>query len=410
VKIKTALIYLLAHSLTLSLICLGPQSAEAQRKKRRPWGEPVYQELTFPDDELLFGPEFTFWTNGQGNIIARDYVSSKMYHHLILNQPKPAKFKALSNFNFLSPEGWEFKVSTDPGVIEVTTKPMTVQHFEKFATNMQDAIFVTHYNAGYFPALYGGGGHLNIGLDYFKNKNLLLRNFIVDYMNHPELSMGIMNYDTCNAISFALLPDLAIKNFLTALDSELLGRPHFNVRSLSFALMGALKSPPDPFTVYWNKIDRHIGLVREKSFAINFSNLLSSLIDAPKITKESRLEIRAVRAQASMDVWVRQIRLIRNRIKYLETLDRPIAYNPRVLIDKPLLYVTKDQVENPMIEPELAMRAFYDYVTESGEKWQDHRDYMWPQWVWNGERDKFESSIWFKNREAERGCSQLLAS
>jgi hypothetical protein len=55
---------------------------------------------------------------------------------------------------------------------------------------------------------------------------------------------------------------------------------------------------------------------------------------------------------------------------------------------------------NPPVKAQTAMKAFYRFVTESSERWQEHRDYLWPAWESTGELRRFESSTWFLNREA----------
>jgi hypothetical protein len=64
----------------------------------------------------------------------------------------------------------------------------------------------------------------------------------------------------------------------------------------------------------------------------------------------------------------------------------------------------------PPIDPQWALRTFYEYVTESGLEWKDHTDYLWPKWITDHEVELFESTRWFKDREAKRNCESLLDS
>ena len=220
-------------------------------------------------------------------------------------------------------------------------------------------------------------------------------------MNHPELSMGALSYDSNNAISFSLLSPKIIQEIITALDVYLLDTTRVDsikIKELADYLMTTLREGHDPFIDFWEAAPTNN---RFKQYAMSFVNL--HLLEA------GRIEIRAVRPQASMDVWVRQIQLMRGRIKYLETLTTPIKYNPVIYIRRPSTAVSKEQALNPMINAQEALRAFYNYVRESGEIWQDHRDYIWPQWIESGERDKFEHSTWFKKHERQRSCNQLMS-
>ena len=139
---------------------------------------------------LTFGAEFTFYSDE--GVTGWWDVKNRMLMHLRDGQPEGSKFDfGLTEFGavkLISPNGWWFSIDEDQGqVAEVPTVPATVDYFRQYQSDMQDAIFASAANVGFFPALYLGGGHINIGVRELLADPLLLRNFIVDLLNHNEL-------------------------------------------------------------------------------------------------------------------------------------------------------------------------------------------------------------------------------
>lgn len=268
--------------------------------------------------------------------------------------------------------------------------PGTVEHFRHFKNDMQDAIFDSAAIEDIIPALWRGGGHINISKTAFDSR-MLLRNFIVDMINHNELFLGIFGYDTFNALSFQLISPKAQRAALAVIKQFDRGQITDPDKFL-WNLQRAMQFEMDPFLRRWGSQLSERG----KYFAFNLLRYSD---------EKGRIEIRAVRPQASMDVWIRQIDLFAHRLAYLDQFKRPIPIRPIVPI-KPLSFAVEEENHtlNPPVDAQLAMRAFYKYVTESGLKWQDHRDYLWPQWTWvidgkPSELEKFETSQWFRDRE-----------
>jgi hypothetical protein len=365
-----------------------------------------------------FGPEFTFQlsTNLDPNRSYQEFLAH-LRAHLVHHQPLNEVF----TYNitphaaaFASPHGWWFNVDRDGArAVEVHTTPMTVAEFESVAVNIEDAIFTSARNRGMWPALYAGGGHINIDLKYFFDKPILLRNFLVDLVNHSELAFGIMNYDSNNAVPIPLLNDLldgfqkSIREFDEKLKSTGRSGPNQTMslmKNLHFRLSGV----PHPFRKQWERSrDADIG----KFTAVSFTNGYSG------DPRELRIEIRSVRAQWNMNQWIRQIMLFRDRMRYLQTnyADKLLPIAIQVPVDQGAM--AGDHLRPP-VNPEEALRAFYNYVREAGHRWQNHRDYLWPAWVWPNEGettsvlDRFEQSSWFHEREGlgRTSCVSLLKS
>lgn len=375
-------------------------------------------------DQIVFGPEFTFWVpkldeNGRPDPsgAGEDYPQKAIYEFVdyvvkqYVDTPDPELIAIYEHgeywdADFFSKSGWHFNVVPDPGVIEATMAPMTVSDYIKHKNEIQKLVFDSASEIGYQPSHYGGGGHISISLSYFKKRPLLFRNFIVDLLNHGELFLGVFGFDTNNALS----PLLVRRDTWRHISKELEILDQFRINSekvenFAVAFSSLLHSSNDPYIAYWHDSATIHGIPvpRGKFHAIEFKRIfIRSPGRSPvPIGVSDRLEIRAVRAQASADVWVRQIRLIEKRIKYLETLQQPLPLDP---IFQPNRFehipaeLLEDKALNIPIDPQEALKAFHQYVTESGEKWEDHQDYLWPAWIVNREVEKFNRSL----------CSNLL--
>lgn len=363
-------------------------------------------------EAITFGPEFTIGLSS-GEPMDKASVKTNKYkeyidalkRHLIYNQSGSAQFTTElldGRTRFLSPNGWNFLPITDRGVLEILMSPMTVADSEKFADDIQDAIFATAANVDLYPSLFMGGGHINIGIQILKKHPLLLRNFIMDSLNNSFLFSGIMNYDVHNAVPMNLVGHQYVQKYLEKIrdfDDNHFRRPEELLKDL----WAVTSQTYDPFP--------HSGY-RNKEIAFSFHNTHSRVKEEHK-----RIEIRAVRPQASFYVWIAQIRLLKNRLHYLSQFNEPIAFNPRLpfINYQNETEISDDEIYNPPYPAQIALRAFYNYVTESGEVWEAHRNYVWPKWVKDyetgeSELEKFESSEWFREQQKNRGCKEFLKS
>lgn len=365
---------------------------------------------------VQFGAEFTFTNIQTFDQTGMDRVVERMRQHLINDQPDGEKFieediegesvppeqsNSLSHGRFTSPHGWWFEWGPDDGVIEAKTIPADVEFYRRIQGDMQDAIFVSAANEGFAPAPWLGGGHINLGTSVFRGNDLLLRNFLVDMINHNELFLGVFNHDTNNAASFCLQTRRVQRSVYKVIANFDRGRFTGEDSQLNFlkAMHQAMDLESGPCFEKW-KSDHY----RWPYQGFNLSH----------VSREnwSRIELRGVRPQLSMDMWVRQIDLIYHRLLFLEKIKQPLEIKWRVPVKK-LDFVKAEHHLNPPVDPQLAMRSFYTYVTESGLRWVDHRDYLWPQWTWSGALAQFESSNWFKSRErsnADGACGAVLAT
>jgi hypothetical protein len=371
--------------------------------------------------EAKFGPEWTFSIFIPDEEFEPEQELRDIYASLIHRRRGAYKIEGdvFHGRTFLQAPrgGWRVRISTDPGVYEVQTSPMTVRSFIKYQKTFQRDIFDNIKKIyGATPLLFVGGGHINIGLKEFAHNPPLLRNFIIDFYNHNELALGIFGYDTNNALPFCMMPKKYRESVLKELnwfakEAKFYGnRPDeiFNLMDELFRNLAEEQGTVnDAFYRSWNFVhssyETNLHSTREKFVDLNFQSAeyMVHQLDS------ARLEFRAIRPQASADVYRRQIQLLQARLDFLTKQNRDIIYKPLVKLQR--INVVKHKL-TPPVDPQEALRSFYIYVTETGEKWKNHRDYIWPLWITGGELQKFENSAWFREQErsARASCGGLL--
>lgn len=112
-------------------------------------------------------------------------------------------------------DGYWVKVEVDPWVIEITGQPLTLAEYRANAPRFEQ-LFETARRLGLAPHHRIGGGHVHLDRASFGSPTVL-RNFIVDYVNRPELALGDMGFDLMNAPPLALAPRASIEAFAEGL-------------------------------------------------------------------------------------------------------------------------------------------------------------------------------------------------
>lgn len=197
------------------------------------------------------------------------------------------------------PDGWWFRISVDPHVVEITARPATLAELARLRDRMQRDIFDAAASVGLYPSPSKGGGHINIGVEStFGRDAVLFRNFVVDCANHPELFQGILRWKSKEAAP--ALSALSVKmrdNFAGA------------IRDFD---EGRLRSIEELADVLNDEVEGFEGNPRYQAVSLVYVGLRSR--------DERRIEVRGVRAQASADEFISEARLIDRRIEYLRAL------------------------------------------------------------------------------------------
>lgn len=127
---------------------------------------------------------------------------------------KVTKIKAMKTYGGRNPDynkvykveyndGYWFQINTDPGVVEIQAKAEDAARTKELTARIQRDIFDSAEAAKLQVLRKFGAGHINIGFASadFEKDPLLFRNFIVDFINHYEISNGVLNKDKMNAQS-----------------------------------------------------------------------------------------------------------------------------------------------------------------------------------------------------------------
>ncbi len=252
-------------------------------------------------------------------------------------------------------DGWWYRVSSDPGVVEVQTKPSTLVELKKNRSRMTGDIFKIAKTLKIEPHEIVGGGHLNIGmLSAFADDPHLFADFLVDFANHPELPEGAIDYgDIVNAPALADQGKKIMKLFDEVITDFRKGKIAHDPVALATAVERRV----------YSKTPSTDGLYNLKYQAMN----LRTIVNEEVPTEEKRAEIRRVRAQLDADEFILECELFEARMNYLKKLRKA---------GKPVKFVFPESITGP----EKGVPAFYKFVIECGEKWEDYRGLMADHW------------------------------
>lgn len=173
-------------------------------------------------------------------------------------------------------DGYRIHVESDPWVVEITGDPLTLAGYE--ANHARFAhLFACAASVGLAPHERIGGGHIHLDRASFGSPRAL-RNFIVDYVNRPELALGVQGYDLLNAPPLALGPRAAQRAFADGLAA-------FDAGELD--------------------LDGWLHHIRDKVYTFASRRLPAAANPAKyhaiNVSHPSTIEIRAIRPQASAD-------------------------------------------------------------------------------------------------------------
>jgi hypothetical protein len=242
------------------------------------------------------------------------------------------------------PDGWWFKISLDPAVLEIQTAPSTVKKLKQIRNRIQTDIFGVAKTLGLKAGFKGSGGHIHIGAESaFGGDANLFRNFLVDFINHSELANGILENDHSNAPPLQSLTPEQKRGFLEVIKDFDEGRRK-TIHDIAEGLISQ---------VYYESTEE-TWAPAEKFHAINVVRIFEILI----FNKSERtVEVRCLRGQSNVDELIAEAELFEARLNYLKKLPGPlqVTWGPAASDKQGLL------------------NAFYRYVTESGLKWETYQ-------------------------------------
>lgn len=284
-------------------------------------------------------------------------IPQSQYRETLRKLKSPAKW----NYKVVTPQGWWFIISPDPGVVEIKTKPSTAYQLEKQISTMRKLIFEVADELH----LTGKGetAHLNVGnLSAFKNNPQKFARFYADATNHFELWTGIMGYDPISAADISQLhvsAQIKLANFLMKLQKGAPGSPLWtHATDAAKEINEIVGADLDLFQILPGL--RELSTQRKrKEQSVNVTRMYQTFNQSPQAPDEQRVELRAIRQPDSPEEAVLFAKLIQARIRYLDTLPDPVSMHIR--FSKTRLSV-----------PELLGR-FKLFVEETGLQWDDFK-------------------------------------
>lgn len=320
--------------------------------------------------KATFGAEFNF-SNDDIQAAQKDGTTvvnpaSKEYRDLMAEKVKAScpqcKIENRVNafgtliYRITYPDGWYFFIATDPGVIEVQTKPSTVEEIKSRLATIQKDIFENAREAGLLPATQvngpsWAGSHIHIGvqsaLGSGQEATKKLRNFMADFSNHSELAEGVFTLDYLNAPALRRLPEKQLGNFERIVEDVDSGR----IKTVVEFARRVRTEVYDVTSYAW-------ATPTTKYQAFNLDRIGNSKFEEAHQT----FEIRAMRGQESAQEFLDQIRLLDSRLDHLTRSGKPVT------LALSELNLRSDQ----------KAEQFHAYVTESGLSFGPYRKYLTP--------------------------------
>jgi hypothetical protein len=328
-------------------------------------------EFTFTNQSILVAQTFRHVTNNPISERFRDILAEKILRECdgCLGSEGTDRY-GNKTYKIVYPDGFYIVVSTDPGVVEVQTKPLTVEEWVRQKDRLQKDLFDAATSLGIPPGQVGGG-HIHMGLEGSVGSNLfLMRNLLVDFANHPELSLGVLHYDIRNAPPISALPEgqrEAFAKIIAEVDSGQIDSPAGLARRIYYSVYGG----PD----------------FQKMNALNLSRIVESIWSE----SERTFEFRGIRPERNVEEFIILIRILEGRLSYLKTMKTPIP-------------LAIPQFGNNQKTVKMKIENFVDYLLGTGvnlEEFVSGFSLMGPY--------KRAAEAWIKNTKQANLCTRLFA-
>lgn len=244
------------------------------------------------------------------------------------------------------PTGVAFQITPDPSVVEIIVSPQFIEFFETHKKLYSSLIFGAAKAVGLRVHFAEGQGHITMMMqEVFAERPLLFRNFVADTVNHPELGLGIFEYNPLDSPPAVLTPGLV--RDLKAEIGEVDGKEGYTSGQIAYAVDEAYERHPKA----------NVG------GETHYQALRVYNAHPDRFGSGARVESRAFRPQKDFDEFLQQIKLIEARVNYLATIEGKV----RIRAD-----------EIPTIGQ--AKTRFRKYVQESGLDWNDYKTFIPENW------------------------------
>jgi len=295
-------------------------------------------EFTFTNPQVRYGQKDPFAVRSPESERHRDMLAQHILRRCQGCWSEEGRNQyGVKTWKILYPDGFYFVIATDPGVVEVQMKPLTVREIERHLVRIQNDLFDSAEDHELVPDDIGAG-HIHMGLQSSIGSDVrLFRNLLVDMANHPELSHGLLAPErNGNALSFVDLSTAQQAAFARVISEVDRGQIR-DVQTLAQRLNTEVYnvhpegwSPPAKF--------RDLTLLRAA--------------DPQWQLLERTLEFRGIQSQANAKEFFLLSQLFSGRMAYLRRLQQPLSLQP--------------PEASLLGSPARKLQRFADYVAEAG--------------------------------------------
>lgn len=272
------------------------------------------------------------------------------------------KGKWESDYRVKFRDGWYFVVSYDPLVVEVQTKPSTLEELRAHRELMNRLIFSAAQDVGLSPH-ESKAGHFNVGvLSAFGNDPKLFLRYFVDYANHAELAYGIFRKEMRKSPPLAALPvesHEALREIIAEVEAGRLRTVAEVAVAIDRRVYTSSLAPPE-----WGASPQH-----NQALAVN--KISAARLDrggpfgfffGVKVTDQP-FEIRAMKAQNSADDFILLAELFEKRLEFLRRQTGAIRF---------------EVADLSALDGNQAVRRFRGYLQEAGVDLASYRALLLP--------------------------------
>lgn len=241
-------------------------------------------------------------------------------------------------------DGWYFKVSYDPGCVEITFKASTLDTLKSIAPRIDDSIFKTARDLDMKTPDWGIN-HFNMGIrSTFDDSGKEFLKFFVDYANHPDLALGGLGSDIMNAPPLSVLGEEQ-RQALQKIVEEVNAGKLQTIAEIARAIQNRVYTRS--YNPAWGGANHY------QAFGLKHVNKADlSKTDAP-------FEFRAMWSQNSAEAFMKIARLMEARVAFTKASTDPILYTA--------------STRTAFVDEGIKTR-FYIYVEEAGLKFADYGD------------------------------------